>query len=231
MADQPKTDMVMKFVPRRPAGPLFSECRLDKDPKDPFMKEFTPAPSEDAYSDFFQITKFDFGLEMKEEDKSKEKLSASGSAIPTTQKPFDMAKAMVKGSFVSWRSATDAEIKQGKIKYPVEFETFSFSRIIDAASPIFFESCLNSRTFDSATLVKRVAADNSQYPQSFLQIKFTDVLIIGLDWDDGGLVTENCKFICRGFKLQYRAQGESGVLQGPISADWVPSRDSLPETR
>lgn len=230
MADQPKTDMVMKFVQKRPAGPLYSECTLEKDPKDPFMLDFTQAPTDQDYSDFFQITKFDFGVEVKDEDQTKDKLATGSSAGPSVPKPFDMAKAAVKGSFVSWRSATDAQLKQGKIKYPLEFETFSFSRVIDAATPTFFESCLTSRTFESATLVKRVGVDHVKNPLGFLQIKFNEVLIIGLDWDDGGLVTENCKFICRGFKLQYRAQDPSGALLGPISADWVPSRDSLPET-
>jgi hypothetical protein len=36
---------------------------------------------------------------------------------------------------------------------------------------------------------------------AFLRIDFTDVLVIGVDWDSGDVVKEKCKFICRGVKV------------------------------
>ena len=64
-------------------------------------------------------------------------------------------------------------------------------------------------------------------PVGFLKIKFSDVLIIGLDWDDGDMINETCKFICRGFDLFYRRQNDDGSLDNTTySASWKWDRNA-----
>ncbi len=248
MADQSKADMVMKFI-QKGGTPVSAECALDKDPNDPFMKDFHPAPYQD-YSDFFEIQSFDFGMEVKDDDTAVGALTKNSQGQGPPSKGGTPAKA--KGGFVSWRSAKTDELKN--LDYPIEFDTFSFKRLIDAASPIFFEACCGTKTFDSATLVKRVSIGmlggggnflNAQVnlgplhlsltgssginrpPQGFLRIDFTNVLIIGIDWDDGDVLNETCKFICQGFKLQYRQQNDDGSLKTAVApAEWDYKKDA-----
>ncbi len=249
MADQGKADMVMKFM-QKGGNPVSAECALDKDPNDPFMKDFHPASYQD-YSDFFEISSFDFGVEVKDDDTAvgaMSKNAQSGQGAPAKA----AAPSKVKGGFVSWRSATNEQLKD--LDYPIEFDTFSFKRLIDAASPIFFQACCGTTTFASATLVKRVSIGmlggggnflNAQVkvgplnlsltgssginrpPQGFLRIDFTNVLIIGIDWDDGDVLNETCKFICQGFKLQYRQQNDDGSLKTAVApAEWDYKKDA-----
>lgn len=229
MAEERKTDLVMRFV-KTGGGSVPAECQLTKDPDDKFMTTFTPA-GENGVSNFFEITKFDFGMKVKDEDASKKNLSDTKKKEDMTMADFDEKNAKVKGSFVSWRSATEDEVKDGKIPLPLEFENFSFTKIVDCSSPVFFESCLLSRNFLSATMVKRVSVGYDRPPVGFLKMTFDQVLITGVSWNDGALINETCKFICRGFTIEYREQRPDGSLLGPTSADWVASRDALPKAR
>jgi len=216
MPDRSNSDMVMQFVQEK-GGPVMAECALRKDNNDEFMDGFTPAPY-NQFSNFFEVTKFSFGLEVVDEDTTKTSLNQD-------KRRADANEQRYKGGYLSWRSATDDEIRRGAIKYPLEFDTFAFSRKIDSASPIFFDNCLKSVSFKSATLVKRVAQGHNRQPLGFMQIKFTKVLIIGVDWDDGDLVTENCKFICRSFELRYRQQSADGTLGSESMATWDPKAE------
>jgi type VI protein secretion system component Hcp len=139
---------------------------------------------------------------------------------------------LVAGAFARWRSATQQDYKS--IYYPLEFDRFSFDRIIDCASPIFFQSCCTSQTFDSAALVKRVSPGDeggvSRPAVGFLRIDFTKVLVTGINWDDGDMVKERCEFICQGMKITYRRQtAGGGVSSGggnEFSAVWPnPNKD------
>lgn len=221
MPEQSKADMVMKFV-RSGGGRVNAECALGKDPADPFMKDFSPA-SYTSYSNFFEVTKFDFGVEVKDDDTAVGTLSKTtpAGAAPTTKAA---ASAKAKGGFVSWRSATEDQLK--KIDYPVEFDTFSFTRLIDSASPVFFQACCATNSFDSATLVKRVSIGADKPATGFLRLDFKEVLITGIDWDDGEVLNETCKFICKAFSLQYRRQNPDGTLQAAVSASWDQVRDA-----
>jgi type VI protein secretion system component Hcp len=85
---------------------------------------------------------------------------------------------------------------------------------MDRASPLLFQMCCDSKSFTSATLVKRKAAGSDLSGHGFLRFEFTDVLVIGVDWDSGDVVKEKCKFICRGMTVKYRPQTLNGSL-GP----------------
>ncbi len=214
MPDQPKAEIFMQFVQRGGAGAVLAECAADKNDDDDFMEKFNPA-SYDEYSDFFEVQKFQFAVQVKDEDTTKkdtQEANKSASPVKKTEK-------LAAGAFASWRSATKTQINS--LQYPFQPGQFSFTRVIDRASPIFAQACCNSESFESATLVKRVAVGGNEIPMSFLQIKFDDVLIVGLDWDDGDLTSETCKFICRGFEVQYRKQAFDGTLEEVTSqASW-----------
>jgi type VI protein secretion system component Hcp len=203
---QDKTDLVMKFV--LDGSPVVAECGLEVAPGDPLMKDFNPGH-------FFEASSFDMGMSLKEDDESPSPLNPAGlgSQAARTAAPV--------GQYARWRSATQAEYK--KVPFRLEFDRFSFKRAIDRASPIFFEACCGSRTFDSAVLVKRIAqGDQAGGSPSvgYLRVDFTKVLLIGVNWDDGDMVTEHCDFICQGLTIAYRQQ-QSGEFGATKSAHWT----------
>lgn len=217
MADQSKTDMVMKFT-LKGSGDVNAECALDKNENDRFMDGFNPASYQD-YSNFFEVTDFGFGMKLKEDDQNVSALSqhqhGSGNSQPSR----------TAGQFARWRSATDDEVKDRKVQYPVEFDQFTFSRLIDSASPIFFEHCCNTKSFDSAALVKRISQGGNRAAVGYLRFDFTDVLITEVHWDDGDVVKESCTFICKGIKVQYKPQNADGTLKPSVKpAEWNQDR-------
>src|SRR5438270_10687433 len=147
MADQPGSEMFMQFVTSvngRPGSPLCAECAAEKDKKDPLMLDFNPAPV-DSYSDFFEITKFDFGVKVESTDKSKDPKSGANvvdyrpagraSTPPYSQQAQGQQgqKKQHSDKWYDWRAADD----HGQLKeqlYRFEPKEFSFDRIIDRAS-------------------------------------------------------------------------------------------------
>ncbi|MBV8915100.1 MAG: type VI secretion system tube protein Hcp [Acetobacteraceae bacterium] len=243
MSDQqPKSEMFMKFVKKdswQGGGPVWAECAADKRPDndDDWMTDFNPQPYDD-FSDFFEITKFEFGVDVKPEDTSK--------TGPQTQRPLTQGmqghgalggKAGVQhassgDAWQSWRSAnSDSDVDN--LKYPFDVDKFQFERIIDRGSLTLFEACCGSQTFKSAAFVKRVwtgsLADyyDNKPGKSFIRIDFQDVMVTSINWDDGDMLNETCEFICRGFKLQYRRQRADGTLLEPVSAEWHYKTDAL----
>ena len=69
-------------------------------------------------------------------------------------------------------------------------------------------------------MIKRKAAASNVSGHAFLRIDFTDVLVIGVDWDSGDVVKEKCKFICRGVKVQYKPQTSDGSLGAAVPGTW-----------
>jgi type VI protein secretion system component Hcp len=152
---------------------------------------------------------------------------------------------MPAGQFARWRSASGKEARTIAHSYPTKFEGASFERLIDRASPTFFMHCCTSKTFDSAVLVKRISqgelAGQNLPSVGYLRVEFTKVLITDISWEDGELVKEKCQFTCKGMKLIYRKQSDSGRLQawagqgpnGQYSAEWPnPQKDKeVPDLR
>jgi type VI protein secretion system component Hcp len=206
--DRAATDLAMKFVlPNN--TPVFAQCLLQIAKGDALMSDFTHSNFYRT-SNFFEISDFEFGLSLKEDDDS-----GKGHRM------LDSNRQNIAGAFARWRSALRGEIED--IRYPVEFDKFSFSRSIDRASPIFFEKCCNSTTFDSATLVKRISPGGvDRPPVGYLRIDFGKVLITGITWDDGDVVKEKCEFICREMQIRYRSQQADGTIgaQGEQQVKW-----------
>lgn len=221
MPDQNATDLVMKFV--LDGKPVWAECALEIDPNDTLMKDFGQNTGYDNYADFFEVSGFDFGISLTDEDDSAAKAATpvhSGGVGNAGQKPNSQP-------YGRWRSAVGQEYK--KIHFPLEFDDFNFERTIDAASPIFFQSCCKSKQFDSACLVKRLSqgdtgqTDATSRPQfGFLRIDFEKVLITSIGWDDGDVVKEKVSFICQKMTIKYRQQKASGLVDASseVSAVW-----------
>ncbi len=223
MADQHKTDIFMRFT-TMDTGDVDCECAANKSPSDPFMSDYKPQTYQD-FSNFFEVSKFDFGFEVQDRDSGKNKVADTKSVNQSTAK---VPVGRVLGEFASWRSATEAQAPN--VIFPIEFQPFKFERIIDSASPIFFFHCCYSISFKSASLVKRVARDADSPAEAFLRIDFFRPMITGLSWDDGDMTTEKGEFVCRHFKLQYRQQNFDGSFSsGTATAEWDSKDDALPK--
>lgn len=245
MVEHIATDMVMRFVHgRRPARlkdkEIDAECALAVDPNDKMMDGFRAISSYHDWSNFFEITEFGFEAELSEgEDEASSKgppppplpssfqsrPNAHGLALPKPAGAGANGKSGPEMSFKKWRSAVGDEYR--KILYPTEFRNFSFKRLIDGTSPVFFEACCYAWIFSKAVMVKRVSRGyvDEKSPVSgigFLRLEFSDVLITDLKWNDGEVVTEECECICRGFKAEYKPQRSSGALaETAETAEWI----------
>jgi type VI protein secretion system component Hcp len=240
-----KYDIAMKFV--LPGdGTVWAESTMQVDPKDSLMKGFDPITDFDDYSNFFEVQSFDFALTVDPHDagggqgagrggRTGANIASAGygrapASAPRTHGGPAAAKPDDGPSdpFTRWRSATQQQAQ--KMKFDLHFESFRFKRVIDAASPLFFEYCAHQKRFDSAVLVKRVSTGNvggSGLSQAFLRFEFTGVLLRSIKWDDGDLVTESVEFVCNGMTFQYKQQSASGALSAAKEpAIWDRSKDS-----
>lgn len=225
MPDQNATDLVMKFVLK--GKPVWAECALEVDPDDKLMDDFGTNKGYDNYAEFFEVSGFDFSLSLKENDDNPNSPSVRQTARPGAPPGQNGQQGKQRQMpFSSWRNAVGQQYK--KIFFPLEFDDFNFERTIDAASPIFFESCCNSQTFDSATLVKRLSrgdygsTDSGSLAQvAFLRIDFKEVLITSISWDDGDVVKEKVSFICKKMTIKYRQQSMKGeILESKDEINW-----------
>jgi type VI protein secretion system component Hcp len=212
--DDSKSDIVMMFVDSSGTAVL-AESTLDVLKGDPFMAAGwtggKPVPAFEAitdyndYSNFFEVTSFNFNIKLNPRDDSQSKLSGASKSS---------GAHVVSDQFSRWRSASNEDVKD--IPLPVDFDNFTFTRVIDGASPRFFDACCNQVSFQSAVLVKRVAVGGGlgtavvQRSVGFLRFDFRDVMLTSVDWDDGDLVTESCTFICKAMRVRYRQQRASG---------------------
>jgi type VI protein secretion system component Hcp len=218
MSGNVRSDLVMLFTDKS-GGPVWAESTLDVAKADPMMKGFNPITEYDDYSNFFEVTSFNFSVALRPNDQG------VGSLSQASQGPSSVAPA-AQDQFSRWRSAKADEYK--KILFPLEFDTFSFSRVIDGASPVFFNACCNQESFKTAALVKRVAVgdgDSVRHTLGFLRLDFRDVLLTGVNWDDGDMVTESCTFICKAMRVRYRAQMAQGSLEQATEANWDQQKD------
>jgi type VI protein secretion system component Hcp len=190
-------DLLMKFV--KGSDAIDAESQTTVDSKDGFLSDFKTGK-------FFEVDEFNFGVGLEDDDTGDKR--PAGGASGHERMPHAS-----RTRFNSWlRGETKA--------YPVDLEPFSFTRQMDQASPLLFEMCCNSKSFTSATLIKRKAAGTDTSGHAFLRIDFKDVLVIGVDWDSGDVVKEKCKFICRGVKVQYKPQTSDGSLGAAVPGTW-----------
>jgi type VI protein secretion system component Hcp len=205
------TDLLMRLVIERETGPFKSgpvagESTLALSPGDTLVSDFAPGQ-------FFEIDDFDMEITLRDET------SKSGSSSsPMSNGPNAQSNEKLKGSFSRWRSASSEEYK--KIIYPSDADIFSFSRAMDRASLVLLGMCCLGGTFDRASVVKRRSTGTSALSRSFLRIDFEKVLVVGVDWDDGAVIKEKCKFICRRIRITYHMQNPDGSMVGAAQSTW-----------
>jgi type VI protein secretion system component Hcp len=213
MTDQKASDLLMRFIKRNGDGVVWAESMLDILDDDEFQKEFTPASSLDDYSNFFEISSFSFGLDARPQETQKREVPRAGASNAVTP-----AGGNQWNTFYRW--ATQRKGKPAKPpEFPdilVEFGKFSFSRIIDGASPDLFQACCDQTTFAKAVLVKRVSTGlqggDRRQAMGYLKFEFFDVLLVSFGWEDGDLITENCAFVCKKMLVKYRQQDVDGQV-------------------
>ncbi len=224
MADD-NTDVLMKFVINEGDFGIDAECQtgLDwKDWKDDMMSDFDNGK-------FFEVLDFGFGMNLADDEGGTSPPSLKGnvkSVFDARQRGLSVRDAVAQteagkgasGQFQRWKSLQPNAALDPP--YPLKMDEFNFTRWLDKASPIMFERCCNSRSFDSATLVKRKVTGDAKL-QAFLRIDFDKVLITKLDWDDGEVIKEKCHFIFRGVKLQYlRQEAHGGLVKARMPVEW-----------
>ena len=174
---------------------------------------------------FFEIEHFALGLNLSDFDAGHAPGSVAGQpkppAVGGAHKDQTAAVAPQKSKFASWRDRKKSRQAITAVTFPVELDPFSFTKMVDRASPLLFESCASTASFDSATIVKRkVTGKSTNALQGYMRIDFSNVLLVGLTWDDGEMIKEKCRFICRGMRVQYRPQVPDGTLAAASSAEW-----------
>jgi type VI protein secretion system component Hcp len=127
------------------------------------------------------------------------------------------------GSFARWRSATDDSWKAAGT-YPAYINEFSFTRLIDKASPVLFDYCCRKEAFPFVTFIKRKAAiaGSSTEPESlaYLRIDLANVLITSIRWSDGDIVEETCQMKCQKMRVVYWQQDFDSTLVPIGAVDW-----------
>ena len=220
MADD-NNDVLMMFNDSNNA-PVAADCRVTVEAGDPMAKGF-------AAGCFFEVQDFGFGVGLQDTDpqQAAAQKPAPGKAAGA-QAAANQGKGKGKGkdeddtpkqkaTFTAWRYP-DPRTKQAP--YPLDLQPFQFSRAMDRASTTLFSYCASSRVFRSAALIKRTIVGHGKGLMPFLRIDFSDVLVIGVDWDDGDVVKETCKFMARKVEVTYKPQQPDGSLGDKIPGRW-----------
>jgi type VI protein secretion system component Hcp len=233
MAKGDSVDLLMKFV--KDGNPLKGESTTvlvsSEGKSNPLIRGFDP-----GY--FSEIDRFTMKAGIRDEDASAQSTAGSqqhaaldlAQARPITrtvrrpdgtvttetiEAPRTTASALTtstRGSYQSWRSGTN---RKG---FPVDLAPVSFTRVIDKTSTVLIQSCIDSVSFDSISMIKRKSTGISDVSgdvpsgEVFLRVDFIGCLIIKVDWDNDDKVTETIDFICRTVSIHYRPQLPDGTL-------------------
>jgi type VI protein secretion system component Hcp len=151
---------------------------------------------------FFEVEKFSFAWEVEGTEGTDE----SG------------AKA-----FSRWRAAKpgDKEPPTPPYGYKCKPTTVTITRPIDDASPLLFQYCAKRQKFEKAILIKRGMINDRSGMITFLRIEFSNVMITSLDWSDGDVVKESCRFIYRKMKVTYVRRNEDGTAGASSPCEWT----------
>jgi type VI protein secretion system component Hcp len=218
---------------------LNGESSLQVSPNDDFMKEFNSS-TYTVYSNFFDVTQFDFNLELSEAD-SNESSADGGMEFSDWYQQEDPVKKFASQS--------------SPIKYDIKKISGSISKVVDSASPLFFQNCCLKQPFKQAILVKRAfvggtmggrgfgfsasigvggaslsigggSSSGDSKAMAYLRIEMKEVLITQVGWDDGDVVSEKLSFSCKAMVINYKRQKDNGtLLPGTELFKWPWPRD------
>ncbi len=204
------TDVLMTFL--NGGEGVAAECSTVWNISDSMKADFSTGT-------FFEIDDFSIGGGLESED-SEEK-SSSGSTSGTGDNGLRTRDSANKGQTEKSKKAARGNkfanyILSGSLVYPIDMQEISISRQLDKASPVFLASCLNLNPFTKAVIVKRKVVGGSAGQgvsvnlMGFLRMEFTSPLITSVEWEDGEIVKEKIKFVCRGFTVIYKPQRTRG---------------------
>jgi type VI protein secretion system component Hcp len=115
------------------------------------------------------------------------------------------------------RLAPGGSLKGGRTGargFAANLDTLSITKRLDLASLALFKACINSTRLDRAVLIKRRAI-GGQVLRAFARFEFEDLLITDFNWEDGEVVEETIKFVCRKATVQYSMEKPGGGLAPP----------------
>ncbi len=200
------------------AGDVTAECQaaLRSEPADPLMRDFRPGQ-------FFEIKDFSLSIGLHDKDaptsNSEAAKAEAGERVKADAKhpgkPHQAPKAAKPPrKFAEWRDG------RRNAPYPLEVQPISFSRIMDRASTTLLQDLCQSKSYASATIVRRMGTGSDGPPRAFLRLDFTCVLMTSVDWNDEDLIKEQYKFICQKVEVQYKPQQADGFLGPLIRGKW-----------
>jgi hypothetical protein len=240
MPSNEATDVLMTFIDKSGAG-VAGECASVWNISDSMKDGFSAGT-------FFEVNEFSFSGGIKAEGSGSSNGSggftssrgnnlsarpaptASGQVkstpkLPPTNPNDPNAKSKDRGSEFSKYIMGIKDWEKGMAMDVKEIEV---TRQMDVGSPILFSSCVNLVSFTKAILVKRkiiggIASRGVTVPlMGFFRIEFKEPLIISVDWDDGEVIKEKIKFVCRGGTIIYKPQKPDGSLGDQTSVTWTP---------
>jgi type VI protein secretion system component Hcp len=209
MPDSKMSDLFMFVTDENGSDKMKGESSMQvaKAPGEMMMQEFRSSDYR-YFSNFFDVTDFEFNMELDGSDKS----GASDSSVPHADWYLHKDALQAYGSTRS---------KDQLIKFKLNKVSGSFGKTVDSISPAFFESCCHSRKFKTAVLVKRAftgraVPDGDSTAQAYLRFAMTNMMITNISWSDGDIVEEKIRFKCEALEIKYRKQFNDGHLGGPM---------------
>ena len=193
MAGELSNEILMRLVDSN-GNFLGAECQTEVTTTgDDLASDYNPGS-------FFAVDDFAFGMNIDDKDPTADSANTSGNkGVGATGKNVP-AGPQVK--FGKWKSATDEQLEEIK-PYPLRMDEFSIIRRYDRASPVLFEKCATSDSFQSASMIKRKVVGEDKL-QTFLRFDFSDVLITHIDWQDAEVIKETVKFVFRKITVKYK---------------------------
>jgi type VI protein secretion system component Hcp len=232
MADKESNDVLMTFIDSNGRG-VAAECTSawDEDDVD-MMQDF-----EDGK--FFEVDDFDFGVNLGEDEGGGDGGGSSFSGnlgenslhAPPGHGGAPAAQNAEKKKAKSSSKRFAKYLEGGDIEFKPEVKEVTITKQVDMSSVRFLQSCLTYAKFQKAVLVKRKFTGGFDFHEAFLRIEFKEPLITGIDWDEGDVVKEKIRFICRGITVAYKPQNNDGSLGDARSASWNPPRKLAASSR
>ena len=244
MADKESIDVLMTFIDSTGNG-VAAECTSvwDKDDTD-MMKDF-------QVGKVFEVDDFDFAVNLGGSETAGGGQASSSSSSGHLGENSLHAPPGRDGARESQNAEHKKAASKRAANYfatgiigpmPPEVKEVTITKQVDVASTTFLSSCLSfgkkvppppptkpgfrdpNLRFQKAVLVKRKFTGNLDFHEAFLRVEFRDPLIIGIDWDEGEIVKEKIRFICRGILVAYRPQNQDGTLGQARTVTWFSAR-------
>jgi type VI protein secretion system component Hcp len=202
MANSEMSDLFMYVVAKSSEGPMDGESSMVVEKGDELMLDFKSSDY-DSYSNFFDVTEFQFSMKLDDGDSSGTSGAGAGASLGISHSDWFLLKNPVS--------------ELGKDVYQLERVAGSFGKVMDSVSPVFFQKCCEEANFEKMVLVKRAFTtgathDGESKAFGYLQILMKDVRITSVAWTDGDFVEEKISFKCEHLEILYKKQSYSGVL-------------------